>query len=604
MHRMKRLLLSCLIGLMALSGVWAAPALKGFFTVSQPDGTQLSVAQFGDEHYHWTETADGTLVVNKSGAYYVAAIDDNGELSATDLLAHEAPQRSNREQQLTALQSSRLALFRQQRERVLSRSIDISPKGGYLPHKGNTRVLTILVAFSDSAFTVNDPIGAFDQYLNGETQHDLGNKNHYNIASVQKYFSVCSQGLFTPQFDIVGPVTLPNNLAYYGGSKANGSDDRFSEFCRNTVEQAKDLVPDWTVYDNDGDGNVELVCIIFAGYGQNQGGGAETLWAKASQLYMKIDSIPRINFFNCSSEHFHPTNSIDAEGLAMSEYINGTGVFIHEMSHCMGLPDLYQTTGDFFNNNGMEAWDVMDYGLYNRNGFAPAAYTAWEKEVMGWTALKPIDIETHIDGMLPLDEGGEAYKIVNNADGNGNDFIVMESVAKRGLNSFANGSGLLVYHVAYPYQKMSMTDSPNNIEGRPSIAVVPASGTFLNIALCGTDKQYTRAQWKESMAGAVFPGLANVTLLTSDMGLPNFLFYQGDDGTLPVGFSLHNITETDAGISFDVKVSGPDGILPIIPSATETSHDCYDLLGRRLSNSSTYNRGLYIDRNTGKKYLK
>ena len=84
----------------------------------------------------------------------------------------------------------------------------------------------------------------------------------------------------------------------------------------------------------------------------------------------------------------------------------------------------------------MEAWDVMDYGLYSRNGFAPTAYTAWEKEVMGWTVLKPIDTEMHIDGVLPLDEGGEAYKIVNNADGSGNEYIVMESVAMRPAVSY------------------------------------------------------------------------------------------------------------------------------------------------------------------------
>ena len=596
---MKRLILSCLIGLMAFSSAWAAPAMRGFFTMCQPDGTQLSVAQFGDEYHHWTETTDGTLVVKKGGAYYVASIDDSGELSATDLFAHEAPYRDVRERQLTALQSSRKPLFHQQRERVLSRSIDISTKGGYLPHNGSPRVLTILAAFQDCNFTVNDPVVAFDQYLNGETQKDLGNKNHYIQSSVQRYFDICSEGQFTPQFDVVGPVILPKKQSYYGHGN-----DRFSTFCRDAVTKVKDQVADWTVYDNDGDGNIEMVCIIFAGYGENQGGGEETIWAKASRQNIQVDGCPRITFFNCSPELFYPLSGTDSEGVAKRDYINGTGVFIHEMSHCMGLPDLYQTTNLYANNQGMEAWDVMDYGLYNNYSFAPLAYTAWEREAMGWIAIEPVTAPQHLSGLLPLDEGGKAYKIVNTAEESGNEYIVIESIAKRGLNSYAYGSGLLVYHVAYPSEKVNMNDRPNNTIGRPRVAVVPACGTLLNADLCGQGKEYSKNQWEDSMAGSVFPGLTNVTSLTSEMNLPNYLFYDGSDDTVPVGIGLYNITETEEGVTFDVRTSGPDAILPVPSPSSDSHHDCYDLLGRRLTSPSFPGHTLYIDGKTGRKYVK
>ena len=594
---MKRLSIVFVLILLATSA-WSAPALKGFFIMSQPDGTQLSVAQFGDEYYHWTETTDGTLVVNKEGAYYVAAIDDSGELSATGVLAHEAPIRGVRERQQTALQASRKSLFHRQRESAQTRSIQISEKGGYLPHKGSPRVLTILAAFQDSTFTVNDPVEAFDQYLNGETQTDLGNKNHYNQSSVRRYFDICSQGQFTPQFDIVGPVTLPRELSYYGNKS-----DLFYTFCRDAVTAVKDQVADWTVYENDGDGNVELVCVIFAGYGENQGGGEETLWAKASCQNIKVDGCPQITFFNCCSELFYPLSGTDSEGVVRRNYINGTGVFVHEMSHCLGLPDLYQTQKIYANNQGMEAWDVMDYGLYNRNGFAPAAYTAWEREAMGWIEIEPVTAPQHLSGLLPLDEGGKAYKFVNTADESGNEYMVMESVMKRGLNSYAYGSGLLVYHVAYPSEVVNMLDSPNNTIGRPRVAVVPACGVLLNRDLCGSGKEYSKDQWKDSMAGTVFPGIANVTSLTSEMNLPNYLFYDGNDGTVPVGIGLYDITETAEGISFDIRTSGPDAILPVPSPSSDSHHDCYDLLGRSISQPSS-SHTLYIDRKTGRKYVK
>lgn len=586
---------------LSVVSTWAAPALRGSFTVRQPDGSFLTIEQFGDEHHHWTSTSDGTLVINKGGAYYVAAIDDTGRLLATDLLAHDTQERDNKEQQLIAAQASRIALFHQQRNEALRRAMTISSTGGYLPHKGTTRVLTILAAFQDSTFTINEPVQAYEQYLNGDIQTDMGNKNHYNLTSVKQYFEICSYGQFSPQFDIVGPVTLPHELAYYGGTSEKGKDDRFSEVCKDAVAQVKDMVPDWKVYDNDGDGNVEMVCIIYAGYGQNQGGGVETIWAKASRQNIGIGNGLRINFFNCSPEHLYPINSVDAEGVAYKDYINGTGVFIHEMSHCMGLPDLYQTDGKFFNNQGMESWDVMDYGLYNRNGFAPAAYTAWEQEVMEWKEMETVTASQHISGLLPLVEGGTAYKIANTAKEN--EYIVIESVMKRGLNQYANGSGLLVYHVDYPSSEVDMRDSPNNELGRPRVAVVPASGLLLNVGLCGSDKAYTQAEWKASMGSAVFPGTENVTNLTNEMNLPNYFFYDGSQTTKPVGASLHHITEDGEGVSFDLTIGGEDAIHPLLPSESWEEDDYYDLLGRKHSSNTLQSGRLYIHKKTRKLFI-
>jgi len=492
-------------------------------------------------------------------------------------------------------------LFHQQRNEALTRAMTISSTGGYLPHKGTTRVLTILAAFQDSTFTINEPVQAYEQYLNGDIQTDMGNKNHYNLTSVKQYFEICSYGQFSPQFDIVGPVTLPHELAYYGGTSKTGGDDRFYEFCKDAVAQAKDMVPDWTVYDNDGDGNIEMVCVIYAGYGQNQGGGVETIWAKASCQNIGIGNGLRINFFNCSPEHLYPINSIDKQGVAMKDYINGTGVFIHEMSHCMGLPDLYQTGGKFLNNQGMESWDVMDYGLYNRNGFAPTAYTAWEQEVMGWKEIETVIASQHISGLLPLVEGGTAYKIANAADEN--EYMVIECVMKRGLNLYANGSGLLVYHVAYPSSKVNMNDTPNNELGHSRVAVVPASGLLLNNGLCGTDKEYTQAEWKASMGSAVFPGTENVTNLTNEMNLPNYFFYDGSQTTKPVGASLHHITEDGEGVSFDLTIGGEDAIHPLLPSESWEEDDYYDLLGRKCNSNTLQSGRLYILKKTKRKVI-
>ena len=459
--------------------------------------------------------------------------------------------------------------------------------GSYLQHTGSPRVLTILAAFQDVGFSVNDPVKAFEQYLNGDKQEDLGNMNQLNVASVRQYFNICSHGNFTPQFDVVGPLTLPQNMAYYGGKNNTGSDDKFSDFCRDALELAKGEVSDWSAYDNDNDGRIELVCVIYAGYGQNQGGVDSTIWAKASYQNIKVNDTQRISRFNCSPELFYPQ---------YPDYINGTGVFIHEFSHCMGLPDLYATTSTaYVNNQGMESFSIMDYGLYNRNGFAPCPYNAWEQEVMGWTEieeLKPTaDSQQQISDLLPLIEGGKAYKLVN-AD-NDRDYIVMENIQKRDLNKYADAHGLLVYHVDYPYNTVNMTDSPNNNPGHPSVAVVPASGLFINSYLRGKGKKYTNEEWKESLAASVFPGTENITSLTSQMQLPNYCFWNSTTAK-DTNYTLNSISE-NAGmgtVSFIVASDNPSSIDDVRWLKVDGSHVVYDLQGRRIHGS--LKPGIYI----------
>lgn len=588
---MKKPILLIALGLMALLAN-AAPALRGAFTVTQADGTRLTVEQFGDEHHHWTATADGSLVVNTERGYYVARINESGQLEATDILAHEPGQRDSSEEAAVRQQAQRLALFHEQGEQARRRALSIDESGyPYLPHHGQPRVLCILAEFQDVSFSVNEPAVAFNQMMNADHQEDLGNHNTQNIASVSQYFQTCSEGQFSPVFDVVGPIRLPHDMAYYGGSDANGSDDQFNLFCSDAIAKVNEdnLVSDWSRYDNDGNRQIELVCIIYAGYGQNQGGGNNTIWAKASYLNAKVDNDHRIAFFNCGCELFHPNENFQG-------WINGTGVFCHEFSHCLGLPDLYATTSaGYVNNQGMESWDLMDYGLYNNNGYAPALYTAWEQEVMGWTAIEPVSEAQELNSIYPLAEGGKAYKIVNSE--NDNDFIVLENIQQRGLNTAARGHGLLVYHVAYPYSTVNMGDRTNNSPGRPSVAVVPASGVLINSYLRGTGMPYTNNQWKEAVAASTFPGTQGITTLSDEQQLPNYHFYVYPNGTKSVNFTLNGIEEDISSGAISARLT-TTSIQGLKADAPDYSSKAFTLDGRQQT--SPY-KGVIIQ--NGKKLM-
>ena len=58
--------------------------------------------------------------------------------------------------------------------------------------------------------------------------------------------------------------------------------------------------------------------------------------------------------------------------------IDGIGTVCHEFSHCLGLPDFYETTYTY-GYYGMGSWSLMCSGSYNNDGYTPIGYSAYEK---------------------------------------------------------------------------------------------------------------------------------------------------------------------------------------------------------------------------------
>ena len=76
----------------------AIPAKRGNVTVTQPDGTTITIQLHGDEWNNFTTTTDGYTVKQNARGYYMYAQKENGVLKATQMVAHDANQRSAKEQ--------------------------------------------------------------------------------------------------------------------------------------------------------------------------------------------------------------------------------------------------------------------------------------------------------------------------------------------------------------------------------------------------------------------------------------------------------------------------------------------------------------------------
>lgn len=608
---MKKTLLTLVMLAMTMT-VSAVPAdpTPGIFT--QSDGSQLTVYLLGDEHFHYYCTSDDVVLSREGNNFYVAEIRADGSIHSTGVLAHERSERSASEQQLSAKQD--LQHFQKQgAERMKKGGKQHEPVSGSLlfPHTGSPKAIVILVEFSDEKFTIEDPARSFDQYLNRMdlTVEDYGHGETDNISSVRHYFSEMSYGAFTPQFDLYGPVTLSKSYKDYGGTSSDGTDEDMTNLLKDACTAANDQI-DFSQYDSDNDGNVDLVYVIYAGYSQSFAQNpADCIWPKSGTVTLDT------SFDGKNVRRYGVNNELNGYPGAYSseplKHINGIGLFCHEFSHCLGLPDLYPIPeSKKADNQSMEYWSLMDLGTYLRNGNAPTPYTAWERESMGWLEVETLtETPAELD-MVSLEQGGKAYRIVNTDDETGREYYMIENIQQVRFGAGQRGHGLLVTHVKYDPQTFPLNkNSVNCTSGRPGMTVVPADGLLLSnkwINKTHLGEAWTNAKYYAQIAGDPFPGTSNVTSLTPDATLPNLALWttkdhSGDDSyksALDILCDIiSKIEETDRHIVITV-----DGIDGVKEDKGTVRKGTYTLDGRKVSENATLPHGIYII--DGKKIVK
>lgn len=594
----------------------ASHASKGWpypITVSQPDGTQLTVRINGDADFNWVSTLDGVVLKQEGNGYFVANIDTNGTLSSSGTLAHDADKRSPAEQSLCKKQDVKAFLTVNTRPERLATTRGFGGKGStsFFPHTGSPRAIVLLVQFANRPFKVQ-PRKAFNQYLNSmaDKHQDFGNAENRNTGSVKRYFSDMSGGKFKPQFDLYGPITMPKNVAYYG--EGSSSMERYRELVYDACTMMDDSL-DFSKYDADKDGNVDLVYIIYAGYGESVSSIDSTLWPKAFVCGTEIKKDGKyVRLAGISNElNGRPDGKYSSTSGLL---INGVGLFCHEFSHCMGLPDFYPTVSpqwttangkqdfDAYDNQGMEEWDVMDNGIYLYNGYSPTAYTAWEREKMGWLTIETLTREGKVE-LKSIDQGGKAYRIKNDKNTSGNEYYIVENIQAKGWNYKLPASGMMVSHVEYVPWAFSVfhggDNSVNNIKKHPRMTIVPADGYLPSSYRKVSDNSNLTApymkkkQYDEQLAGDLYPGKNNINRLTDAQNMVNYAPWTGGMLNKPI----YNIALKNGIVTFDFLKDQTSTGIELPESATDSSNEekIYTIDGRYVgTNLNALPKGVYI----------
>ena len=518
---MKRLnILLIFAALIATLTVNAVPAKRVVKTVQLADGTMVELTLRGDEHFsYYTDADDNPCILHPDGS-----LEHITKRQVADTWTARRAERMDYQDIHRAAATTDSSAIRRSSSTT-----------------GTHRGLVILMEFTDEKFVTPNPQELFHRFFNEPGFSETGMS-----GSVKDYFMKQSYGQLNVDFDVVGPFTTNYAMAYYGGNDAYGNDQRPAYMALEAVDAAAAVV-DYSNYDWNGDGYVDQVFIIYAGYAEAQGADANTIWPHEWTLYSGTRQTRRyngkyINTYGCTAE-------LKGNGRTNKGVIDGIGSACHEYSHCLGLPDTYDTEGYNF---AMSYWDVMSGGNYNDDSRTPAGFTAYERMYAGWLTPTEINSQTHIENMQPLATTPEAYILYN--DKNRNEYYLLENRQQVDFDRGLYGHGLLVVHV--DYNETSWRSNRINVDANHQrMTIIPADNNF--------------AETARGLQGDPWPGVSGNTSLTNYTTPAATLFNANIDGKKLMNKFIENISENTQAKTISFLACRPELAIPAPDDGTE-----------------------------------
>ncbi|MCM1528501.1 MAG: dockerin type I domain-containing protein [Alistipes sp.] len=326
----------------------------------------------------------------------------------------------------------------------------------YLPSQGDGNLVIFYIDFPDCQYSYAPSEEEIYEIAFGE--EDVSDPN-YPFDSMSAFYKRSSKGALNLKGNVFR-YTTKNNQSYYNSNKFLITQECYEAF--------KDSV-DFSQYDGDGDGYIDATLLTVP-----TAAGDDYWWPCAGpvgQDQYKVDGkmIGHIITGNAQIE-------------SPADYSNFNSSYLHEMGHCMGLPDYYLYSGmDSEGMHGLAGIELMDTD-------ATTDFGAVSKLQLGWYTDKQIQIfdgsQQSVTYTLNNAQGGNSNCVIipaNGVDGLNNyhsEYFILEYTTPTGNNSnpawwVMAGEGVRVYHaettlydngwwVSYKYGSGSeFTDSDN-----------------------------------------------------------------------------------------------------------------------------------------------
>jgi M6 family metalloprotease-like protein len=354
------------------------------------------------------------------------------------------------------------------------------------------------------------------RYTRERIQEEYFDGPNANGLTLSGYWDEVSRGLLRVRgatSDWVATMLTPEEVTLGQSALVADRNRGMGAFVEAVVAGLEAQGMDWSPYDADGDGFVDLLAILHPTQGAECGGAgsAARIWSH------------RWNVRSASMERLNPgirTSTLRPDGrgfLYINDYIvqpvlacdgediNAIGVFAHELGHAFGLPDLYGTLRLGSRHTGSGNWDLMGTGTWGcgfaRNPSRPCHLGAWSQAMLGWLSLEEVlpGVDYGEISLPPISTSGRALWIPS-GDGSG-EYLLVENRQRTGSQGELFEPGLLIWQV-----------DPEGVEARwgtNTVNVDPSQmGVRLREADGGRDLAQSGGERSRGSPGHPFPGCA------------------------------------------------------------------------------------------------
>ena len=329
----------------------------------------------------------------------------------------------------------------------------------------NYHYVVVLAEFQDVKFESYQTPQYFKDQISG-----LGTSPTGTVTDL--YYEM-SYGQFLPDFEVVGPFTLPGNMYNYdyqlpGGRSVTG-------MITDLGPQLTALGADWwdqadndrVVYTSQGTQyrSVDMVVVLHAGPDKAATGQPGQVWSHASTANFNTG----VATVDGRQVRIRGVNTVPAIGFNI-------GVVAHEMGHTIGESDYYDTN---YRSMGSGDWDLMAGGSWMGNdpaGSNPSTMNPFSRINQGWVVPQVVTAtslgvelqpRTVAPSVIEVPLGGTATSGSTNTI----ERLYIEQVSNRVAGTIFDkaqyGTGLLIWH----YDRGGSNNKPANSPARYRMGV-------------------------------------------------------------------------------------------------------------------------------------
>jgi M6 family metalloprotease-like protein len=291
---------------------------------------------------------------------------------------------------------------------------DISPRNTGMATKGDIKIFTLLLAFSDSLPPEHQTVDVIYNHIHGD-----GDATRYPNESLTNFYQRSSYDQLTITGDVLEWYTAPNPREDYAES----------EIIKEALSYHAQQGVDFSQYDNDNDGVIDYFSIIWTG---EVGEWASQWWGHQSGLYDPG--------FILSNKTFG-TYSWQALSYNNAEDDFNPRTLIHETGHALGLPDYYDYDAEVGPPVEIPVNDMMKDTAGDHNAFS--------KFLLGWIEPKIVGAGSEEITLLPSSSNQDALIVMPELtlEKGLSEYFVVQNRDKKLNDSKMNDDGLLIWHV-------------------------------------------------------------------------------------------------------------------------------------------------------------